>query len=271
MSLAVGFSFVANELGVKFTNQSSSDLGPINSIWNFGDTSSSTEKDPTHTYSNAGVFTVVLQVTDGVETLSLSLDVTVVVSLKTDQTFDQLLIVDMPPAIKTFLDTNNPDFIATKKQELCIRLHKALKVDPAFVYDLTKWPGLSKNLISKLVVYDAMMYIMNLAAAGVFMSSSEDITEGTTESDSVGVFKSITTGPAKVEFYDMADKLSQFISSGTSGGSGLSPLAMLSQGICSIAVHFRLKLQMCPPLPKTYTRSVKVGDGKDFTYSPEIP
>ena len=49
------------DLAVQFTNTST---GPVTSYaWNFGDGSTSTEENPTHTYTSAGLFTVTLTVT----------------------------------------------------------------------------------------------------------------------------------------------------------------------------------------------------------------
>ncbi|MCB9454885.1 MAG: PKD domain-containing protein [Anaerolineaceae bacterium] len=48
-------------LTVSFTNQSTGDISGYN--WDFGDTATSTEQSPTHTYNTAGTYTVVLTVT----------------------------------------------------------------------------------------------------------------------------------------------------------------------------------------------------------------
>lgn len=53
-------------LNVDFTDLSDSDSGIKAWLWNFGDgTTSTLQTPPTHTYSNAGSFTVRLTVTDG--------------------------------------------------------------------------------------------------------------------------------------------------------------------------------------------------------------
>jgi len=58
------FSFVADNLQVDFTDLSVDDVGITHTIWNFGDGSSSDEKDPTHDYTAAGSYQVQLIVTD---------------------------------------------------------------------------------------------------------------------------------------------------------------------------------------------------------------
>lgn len=49
-------------LSVQFTDQS--DPGTLTWLWDFGDTVTSTEQNPTHTYTYPGWFTVSLTVTD---------------------------------------------------------------------------------------------------------------------------------------------------------------------------------------------------------------
>lgn len=69
------FTFQANGLQVLFDNTSSDFL---TSLWNFGDGTSSTQNNPTHTYAAAGTFTVTLTVTNSIgQTDSVSQFVTV--------------------------------------------------------------------------------------------------------------------------------------------------------------------------------------------------
>ena len=59
------FTFECQGLDCQFHDTSTDPDGTISSrIWNFGDGSSSAEKDPTHSYANAGTYTVTLLVTD---------------------------------------------------------------------------------------------------------------------------------------------------------------------------------------------------------------
>ncbi len=71
------FSVAASNLIATFTNTSTG-VAPLTYEWDFGDGSTlSTEASPTHAYATAGTYTVTLQVSDGLNTDSLSMSVTV--------------------------------------------------------------------------------------------------------------------------------------------------------------------------------------------------
>jgi PKD repeat protein len=59
------FTFVATNLNVQFTDGSSDSDGSIASwSWTFGDSATSTQQSPSHSYASAGTYTVGLTVTD---------------------------------------------------------------------------------------------------------------------------------------------------------------------------------------------------------------
>ncbi|MBL7825761.1 MAG: PKD domain-containing protein [Saprospiraceae bacterium] len=72
-----GFNYASNAGTVDFTNASQ---GGTSYLWEFGDGSTSTEENPTHTYANSGVYTVSLTVTNacGASTFQQSVMVTLV-------------------------------------------------------------------------------------------------------------------------------------------------------------------------------------------------
>lgn len=73
------FSYSATDLSVSFTDQSSDSDGSIVSwSWDFGDESTSTDRNPSHAYTADGTYTVTLTVTDnGGATGNVSKNVTV--------------------------------------------------------------------------------------------------------------------------------------------------------------------------------------------------
>jgi PKD repeat protein len=67
------FSYTADELTVKFVNSS---LNADSFSWDFGDTNTSTESDPIHTYAENGTYHVVLEATAGAVTVTAEHDIT---------------------------------------------------------------------------------------------------------------------------------------------------------------------------------------------------
>jgi serine protease len=64
---SASFSFTTNGLTANFTDTSTDSGGTIGShSWNFGDSSTSTATNPSHTYASAGTYTVTETVTDSV-------------------------------------------------------------------------------------------------------------------------------------------------------------------------------------------------------------
>jgi PKD repeat protein len=58
------FTFTCTNLTCNFTDTSTDDNGITNRLWNFGDSSSSTDTNPSHTYASANTYNVTLTVTD---------------------------------------------------------------------------------------------------------------------------------------------------------------------------------------------------------------
>jgi PKD repeat protein len=64
---SASFKFVARGLAATFTDTSTDSGGTLSAhVWNFGDGSSSTATNPSHSYSGNGTYTVTETVTDRV-------------------------------------------------------------------------------------------------------------------------------------------------------------------------------------------------------------
>jgi len=63
--LAVSFSTSVNNLVVNFTSTATGGNEQYSYAWDFGDSDSSSEKNPSHTYDKAGTYSVILSLTDG--------------------------------------------------------------------------------------------------------------------------------------------------------------------------------------------------------------
>ncbi len=90
-----GFSFTKDGLSVNFTN-SSTDATSYS--WDFGDSNSSTEASPSHTYTTAGTYDVVLTATSDVGSDSETQSITVSESTGIDDAKTQLFTVFPNPA-----------------------------------------------------------------------------------------------------------------------------------------------------------------------------
>ncbi|QKG79458.1 PKD domain-containing protein [Tenuifilum thalassicum] len=69
------FTYVANKTTVTFTNTS---INANSYSWDFGDGTTSTEENPTHTFPDGGTYTVALTASDGVDNNTFTQDVFVV-------------------------------------------------------------------------------------------------------------------------------------------------------------------------------------------------
>ncbi len=84
----------APPVNITFTNQSKYALSYI---WNFGDSSSSTETNPTHTFLTWGVYNVVLTAKGNINTDSCTLQISILPST----CYIQSVIIDSTPEIST--------------------------------------------------------------------------------------------------------------------------------------------------------------------------
>ena len=62
-----GFTFVASDLTVDFTDASTDDDQVVAWAWEFGDGGTDTLQNPQHTYAAAGTYSVILTVTDNAD------------------------------------------------------------------------------------------------------------------------------------------------------------------------------------------------------------
>jgi immune inhibitor A len=60
------FTLNQTDLTVALTNTSKQGFGNLTYLWDFGDSSSSTVENPSHTYNTAGTYTITLVTTDSI-------------------------------------------------------------------------------------------------------------------------------------------------------------------------------------------------------------
>lgn len=140
------FSFVADGKTVTFTNESDVS-GVVSYAWDFGDSNTSTEKDPVHTYELKGDYNVTLTVTDaqsGTHPISTSVKVDKKTRINlTDNSFADWDAVTEAEFIVNCGD-NSGTVIATK-----------FDYDANYIYSYTEMEGTLDDIFTMFMDVDA--------------------------------------------------------------------------------------------------------------------
>lgn len=161
------FTFQVNFLGVQFYD--TSENFPTGWSWNFGDGNSSTDRNPSHTYSQPGTYQIVFTATnaEGSDTYTFYLEIKDQVNF--GYTLNQIISEERPSIIPE-------DINYEEQRKRYWMLHLQILIEPkiadGFVFDESKWPNLVKVLIAKLVVHDILRKISNEAMAQSMVSSN---------------------------------------------------------------------------------------------------
>ena len=108
------FAVSVSKYQAKFANSSTDeDNDPLSYSWNFGDGSTSTEKNPVHTYASNGTYTVVLTVSDGKASSPSSTSGLVLIDVHDEQ------CTDSDPYCKGDADTSCEEVCTTKTETVC--------------------------------------------------------------------------------------------------------------------------------------------------------
>lgn len=141
-------------LSVQFTD--SSLYVPTSWNWSFGDGNVSTSKNPLHTYSNAGTYNVVLTAINslGSDTIVITLIVSTYPTLS--QSISEMVECAIPSGIQVSGDCFDQN---KSKWQLYLQalVSLPLMVDPNDVFNEALWPPLVNILISKLIIYEAIL------------------------------------------------------------------------------------------------------------------
>lgn len=113
-----GFSYTANDLNVTFVNSS---VNADTYSWDFGDTNTSTESDPVHTYAENGTYHVVLEATAGGVTGTAEQDVTV--------TEGTTLVVEKEGILKVFPNPATGKLIVENSQAITLTAYGIISMD----------------------------------------------------------------------------------------------------------------------------------------------
>ena len=139
------FSFVADGLTVTFTNESDV-TPPVTYLWDFGDSETSTDKDPVHTYASKGEYTVKLTVTDqngGKHDVSTKINVDRKGRIKLDDgTLDDWDAV------------TEEQFVVPLGDDAGVMISAKYEYDADFVYAYVEWEGSLDNEYQYDIFFD---------------------------------------------------------------------------------------------------------------------
>ena len=199
------FGYSKSGLTVQFINSSLNN--PESYQWDFGDGNTSNHKNPSHTYSEMGFFTVKLicSNTDGdSEPLVLSIGIGDIQDAMNSSIFE---LVDhyLPPIISGTITSKEKINLVQKWQSylqpLVVIQFEVLKED---TFNEIKWPGLVNSLISQLVSLDILLEqsskFLIYASSISDISTVDDTSNNVTQSNNQ--IKLIETGPVKTEWYE---------------------------------------------------------------------
>lgn len=247
------FTYVTAGLSIGFVNLSSGN--PDVFSWVFGSgTSVSTAKSPVFLYPTSGVYEVTLTVSKASEpevTDTITLLVNVAASGTPTPYPIFLSLKNRTPQV--LLPTDQVLDNSIKKWQLTLADLVTPAIPEASMYNEAVWPSLVNELILNLVMYDLVTDAMvNMAYAA--SAAAQGISSSTEEGVGSGGLKSVETGPAKAEFYDLTASSSEAIANLTKSfqaGGGKDFLGLLGSRICLLAARCRIPLEICPDLPQS--------------------
>lgn len=248
------FGFSKNGLEVTFINNSLNN--PTSYQWDFGDSTTSILKDPTHTYTTPGYYQISLIATnaDGSSDpfvwnigVSVASDTSIAVPLI--QLIDQYL----PGSLVGDSSINEKANLINKWQLFLQPLVESPNPVPIEqIHNEFAWPGLSNYLIAQLCAYDIILQGANQFLSQSGSESSSSSSDSGTIDPTSRIVKSVETGPSKVEWFENRsseelERIGNAFASATRVGGALDQLKI---SICQLASRLKIKLAMCPPLPK---------------------
>lgn len=253
------FGFSKSGSTIKFINNSLN--SPTSFDWDFGDGNKSTEKNPIHTYSELGSFSVKL-IAKNLEGDSEPTTITIMLSGTTESLNAPIIeLIDyyLPSSLHTELNATEKISLIMKWQIFLQPLvWKPFTVPKEDTHNEFAWPALVNALIAQLVTKDII-----IQGANQFVSTVSKTTDIDTDTDTGGPLdptkkdgqvKSIETGPAKTEWYEdksavetseILKNRSQAFANATKAGGAID---ILNQTICQLAHRSMIQLEGCEPL-----------------------
>lgn len=257
------FQCITEGLGVSFRIFSKVPVKAIFS-WDFGDfTDPSTLKNPTHTYSENGFYTVTLEVNDHNTGYHKTSSRTVIVSdiVKTHLPDSIYNLVDnyIPQEIIQGMSFEQKNVYINKWQlyiQPLVNREEGKEIPIEHYNDELYYEGLENQLIMELAAWDYLnVEVTNiLTSTGKYISeltrTNENKSNNKEDSDDEGVrgdrVKKITTGPTEVEYFDnISDSVSNFFSTYMKALQPGGVMDQLRKNLCTLAQRLDIYLPFC--------------------------
>lgn len=238
MALIANFSYTMAGLTATFADGSSNTGGPAISSynWNFGDGNTSTSQNPSHTYSAAGIYGVVLVVGDGVTTASITRYLLVTSTAGViPVTILEMVLFKIPPSLFSTMAL----LTYIQRYQLMLREAPPTEIPLLSVFDETAWPSMFNVLIAELVVLEAIRQMASIFAASGSVSQLISSTSTSTE-ETEPELKKVKTGPAEAEWYSRFENASSITEQyanyyNTIFAKGPGMIVELQKSVCMLA------------------------------------
>lgn len=247
------FQCITEGLGVSFRIFSKVPVKAIFS-WDFGDfTDPSTLKNPSHTYSENGFYTVTLEVNDPNTGYHKTSSRTVIVSdmVKTHLPDSIYNLVNnyIPQEITQGMSFEQKNVYINKWQlyiQPLVNREEGKEIPIEHYNDELYYEGLENQLIMELAVWD----FLNVELSKILLNTGRYFKESNTETgegdDVEQRIKKIVTGPTEVEYFDKTTEASSKIFS--TYIKALQPggiIDQIKQNLCTLAQRLEIYLPFC--------------------------
>ena len=264
--MEVMFLASKTNLTAKFTNLTKIPTGAT-LAWDFGDSSEvSSDRNPTHTYSQEGFYQVTLTVNS--DDNSYNYTSTVVVSEKVKTTLSgsiyELISTYLPESLKPYFTFAIKLQYIEKWQYFIGPLVNREDPLPEFTNELY-YEALENQLIMEAALCDFLIInlqsiIQQIAQKSVTVSALPSPESG----DNNGQVKKIVTGPSEVEFYNNSDKDPDIITNLQKLTQKGGLIDILRQNILALADRLDIRLPNNLPTYKRPTVPEKVSQTSSF-------
>ncbi len=197
-----------------------------------------------HVYEEYGVYNVKFSIANGIHP-SQPITYQIIVSSQDNflLTTVELIDINLPRGL-----TIDNFFAQSSLRKWQLTL-ATISTDPSKLFEEASWSFLAKQLLSKLVIYDAVVEAMTGMATlgnGSTTTSTNSGTSGETTSIR-GPIKRIETGPSVVEFHDVSSLYQSLIqsSSFSANGEATGFLGIVVSDICYLSRTLKVHLPMC--------------------------